>query len=253
MPNWCENQLEINGSEESIAKIVKATGLDKEKFDFNGVLPMPVGLDITSGSSTNYAYQALFGKWEELINMSWLHDELLLLTQGNLPTTREEFIYLIENEARLYERSRIFQIFNLDEGRQAKFNEENYGHSTWYDWCTSNWGTKWNACDVYVSEVTETSISIDFMTAWSPPVPIAQALCSQFPDIQLSMRYAEIGSYFAGEVTGEVGHSEDIAAEDVKVFYITHFDPEYFDDEDEDDDEDATDTLINALNTNYSV
>ena len=28
---------------------------------------------------------------------------------------------------------------------KSKANKEKYGYANWYDWCVSNWSTKWNA------------------------------------------------------------------------------------------------------------
>lgn len=41
----------------------------------------------------------------------------------------------------------------------------------WYNWNSTNWGTKWDAGDGWV-ELEEDYLSIRFDTAWSPPIPI---------------------------------------------------------------------------------
>ena len=64
----------------------------------------------------------------------------------------------------------------------------------WYDWCVSNWGTKWNS---YEGQVTEDGIG--FNTAWSPPAPVIAALANQI-DKPLRMVYDESGMDFCGEV-----------------------------------------------------
>lgn len=48
----------------------------------------------------------------------------------------------------------------------------------WYDWRCDHWGTKWNATsgEVYDND------TIFFMTAWSAPTPILEALSRRFPD-----------------------------------------------------------------------
>ena len=41
----------------------------------------------------------------------------------------------------------------------------------WYGWCCSNWGTKWDVVQPYVSDdVEEDSITVSFDTAWGPPL-----------------------------------------------------------------------------------
>ena len=54
MPNWCENRLSVSGPKSVIAEIVQAVGLDRGEFDFNGIVPMPAELHITSDSSTSW-------------------------------------------------------------------------------------------------------------------------------------------------------------------------------------------------------
>jgi len=53
------------------------------------------------------------------------------------------------------------------------------GRADWHNWQSKHWGTKW---DAYETEVRRdgTSITYDFCTAWSPPVPwlaTAAAFC----------------------------------------------------------------------------
>jgi hypothetical protein len=42
---------------------------------------------------------------------------------------------------------------------------------TWHDWCSENWGTKWNACNESSEPVvrTDDSLTLQFDTAWAPP------------------------------------------------------------------------------------
>lgn len=69
--------------------------------------------------------------------------------------------------------------FNPDAGsRMAEVYERNlktYGFKNWYDWSIANWGTKWNCYEF--EWVTEKKCT--FLTAWSPPDPILQALADK--------------------------------------------------------------------------
>ncbi|MEC0233568.1 hypothetical protein P4H71_04260 [Paenibacillus kribbensis] len=68
--------------------------------------------------------------------------------------------------------------------------EASYGESglrpAWYQWSLDNWGTKWNAYDIYITENV-----IRFDTAWSAPGPIFQALYNRFPDYTFDIKYAD--------------------------------------------------------------
>lgn len=41
MPNWCYNQLVIEGEEKDVITFIDFIGNDENKFDFNRVIPMP--------------------------------------------------------------------------------------------------------------------------------------------------------------------------------------------------------------------
>ena len=47
-----------------------------------------------------------------------------------------------------------------------------YGTDNWYDWSRKNWGTKWNAYDVWLEVDTKDTLEVDFSTAWSAPIPV---------------------------------------------------------------------------------
>lgn len=55
-----------------------------------------------------------------------------------------------------------------------------YGYPNWYEWSLANWGTKWNAYDIYDCDGTDDCIP-QFNTAWSPPVPVYLELSRRFP------------------------------------------------------------------------
>ena len=68
----------------------------------------------------------------------------------------------------------------------------------WYHWNISNWGTKWDACNVEIDYADESQIEITFDTAWSPPEPICAKLREMFEDIHVSWFYDEPGMEVAG-------------------------------------------------------
>jgi hypothetical protein len=48
------------------------------------------------------------------------------------------------------------------------------------DWCTDQWGTKWNAYNSREIRRTEDALTITFDTAWSPPYPWLAAVFNTF-------------------------------------------------------------------------
>lgn len=71
------------------------------------------------------------------------------------------------------------------------------GYQSWYDFCTSRWGTKWDAnCEnVEVSEDGLT-LTASFDSAWSPPMGVYEKLVDT--DFAVKALYFEPGMGFAG-------------------------------------------------------
>ena len=123
MPNYCENDLAVEGPRDVIEEFIKfAAG--ESPFDFNKFVPYP---ENSSG---------------------WM-----MRSKLGTGSTRERTI--------------------------KKRHAAEDGYSTGgRDWCVSNWGTKWPACDVEVGEPAPRyggktwEIVLHFKTPWSPPTPV---------------------------------------------------------------------------------
>lgn len=80
-------------------------------------------------------------------------------------------------------------------------NLEKFGYKTWYDFCVNEWGTKWDiggdSClDPAEIKDGQTSVTLTFDSAWSPPCDAYAKLL----DLGFSIRayYYEPGMAFAG-------------------------------------------------------
>lgn len=86
-----------------------------------------------------------------------------------------------------------------DEELQAVYakNKEKHGYSHWYDFCVSEWGTKWDICEARTHEDPNGNLTVGFETAWSPPISAYQKLS----DMGFSIRayYFEGGMMFCGK------------------------------------------------------
>lgn len=82
------------------------------------------------------------------------------------------------------------------------------GEYDWYSWNCENWGTKWDAGNVYHTEITDTQIEVFFDTAWSPPENWFYGLCNKIEskDVHIEMLYEEWGMWFAGSFVREKGN-----------------------------------------------
>ena len=87
-----------------------------------------------------------------------------------------------------------------------KSNLKKYGYKNWYDWCVSEWGTKWNAggsdnADMQIDwdEDGDDSIALfQFDTAWAPALGVLQKLMDDHPELSIECRYHEPGVGFMG-------------------------------------------------------
>lgn len=56
----------------------------------------------------------------------------------------------------------------------------------WYNWSIENWGTKWNCY-----EIEHCHEGFSFWTAWSTPEGVMRALSAQFPDVTITVDFAD--------------------------------------------------------------
>lgn len=76
-------------------------------------------------------------------------------------------------------------------------NMELYGFKNWYDWCVSNWGTKWDFGDKNAFlNGNRDSLSATFDTAWAPPLEAYEKL--EGLGFRIKAYYFEPGMSFCG-------------------------------------------------------
>jgi len=98
---------------------------------------------------------------------------------------------------------------------KSNANLEKYGYANWYDWNITNWGTKWDACDLdlvsegYTSKYAELIVTFD--TAWSPPTEFYNQLVEQGFDVDAM--YNEFGMAFCGHYTDGAEHYVEYGAD----------------------------------------
>ena len=204
MPNWVVNKIEFSGKQENIDKVLSLIKGDEDLFDFNQLIPMPARLNLTSGGNQNEAMMYALSKKEPAER-----DSIIAKF-----TTRQAFLYTsyfdkiskhvtkerIKNALEQFNSGngplatkRIYNNFGIktfeDLGNAYINNMLEYGYDTWYDWSCAKWGTKWNACDVYM----ETENTLVFNTAWSAPLPVLDKLAELCykNDVEFTGRWAD--------------------------------------------------------------
>ena len=209
MPNWCQNEVTITGEEEKLKELKELvrepdpyhgrctdtfkwvhneeTGkgeaielpdhckhddpiykdtCDKRyhEFSFNNIIPMPEELRGTSSPTNVVDTQEEVDKWKEE------HPKWDAMGMGR-PITQAEYDTLMSE----------------------------HGVSNWYDWCSDNWGTKWN-CNTVEFEEDGDRLCYEFETAWSPPEGIYWKLKELFPTVHISWFFREEGMEMAGYI-----------------------------------------------------
>jgi len=180
MPNWCECDLTMMGKESDIVefeRVAKGTGeIPKEK-------------------------DAIVIQAEQFVPFPKARD---VLTCSKCGATRKETKEESEDKAPLTIPK--CNVKGCDGYMKDWFN-------TWgYDWCIKNWGTKWGICDAHVVEKKNGYRKYYFESAWSPPIPVIQAISKRFPGLKIEMQYYEQGVGFSGDVhlqSGEIIKSEE--------------------------------------------
>jgi len=158
MPNWVRNNVTFSGNEEVIERMMNEIKGEREEqyIDFNKIAPIPSEL-VGTQSPTRIISQEEYDKQEERI----AKDEL---TEGE----------------------RNWGVSRGITQEMANDFKQRFGHTDWYGWQVSNWGTKWNATDSI-----EFGDGIEFNTAWSTPFELLLKLSLKYPEVTINVRYAD--------------------------------------------------------------
>lgn len=122
------------------------------------------------------------------------------------------------------------------EKKQAE-NIKKYGHATWWDFCVSEWGTKWDIgyCEDYGNDPhihSDYGFSVYFDSAWSPPVEAYYKL--EKMGFKIEAYYYEGGIGFWGRfIDGQDQEFDATKIERIPADIRNMFSIESFDDEEE--------------------
>ena len=90
----------------------------------------------------------------------------------------------------------------------TKRNREELGYDNWYDYCVSEWGTKWDVGESGASDIHPDGKMLHtyFDSAWSPPVYAYEKLVEL--GFGVDAMYYEGGMGYAGSFGSEYGDQE---------------------------------------------
>lgn len=198
MPNWVRNQI-IFKTKEDLNKALKLCGIDtnlqkkEHKMDFGVLVPMPKILDHQSAYYNSTLHPPL------LINPDWNSAVEKFCESGsiNKDSDSDEVIpafieYLKKSDSPC--KAESFTDSQQQEIIEAVCKKLCEGYKDWYDWSLVNWGCKWNA-----NLVAVTNYSIVFDTPWSCPEPWIRAFASADPNLDFYFDWAD-EDIFGGSV-----------------------------------------------------
>jgi hypothetical protein len=179
MPNHVTNIISFKGSAKDVEDLRNAIkGIDdgiEQAIDFSKIIPMPPELMITSGSNVDYGMAVILfrergddSKLKPVLAYPWVKAE-------NITNAEQLANHLVEKDRA-----------DLIQGKQALENLDKHGFKDWYSWSIANWGTKWNAYSI-----SEADDKIIFDTAWSTPLPVIEELSSMFPNVEITLEFAD--------------------------------------------------------------
>ena len=91
-------------------------------------------------------------------------------------------------------------------GEKRPHLQKKYGVNDWYEWCVSNWSTKWDvdAENLEYREEDDGGSTVGiiegwFDSAWSPPIGVYDYFLGHNEDISIQSFYYEGGCDFGGE------------------------------------------------------
>lgn len=186
MPNWVSCTLKVSGSAESMKAFYACLDKpipDRERgegeFSMRKFLPLPEELVDTTSPSVFYPDDN--GEKKPVFKDGVIE----MVVTNSAGVTEDEF------------KARIAEL------------KSKYGYTDWYNWCTANWGTKWDATEPSEQYRGETEYIVAYETAWSPNIEFLDNIKDDFPELNFELDYLEGGVGFAGTYHIEDGYCWD--------------------------------------------
>jgi hypothetical protein len=186
MPNWVTNRLTI---EQPSIKLFKETCVDENgEFSFNKVLPIPGCMNIESSGSLYIREDDDVYKFIDMI-LKFYPDIWEVDGDPKSEEACRNFINKFEQKVKDGGHNYTGNDRTLTAALAKTYCRKHIGYEDWYNWCIDNWGTKWDACDIY-DDLFDADGFLEFSTAWSMPNNIYA-------------RMAELGIQFRGSWADE--------------------------------------------------
>jgi len=187
MPNWTANTLTVDGPRKALNKCILDLALAAVK---TSEAEEPLTLKKVLREEAYFTFNA-FKEVPKDLNVFdyWVGTN-----------KKKDFVPMPDLEAYALE-----QYGTTDTLRLERALVEKYGTSGWMEWCSTNWGTKWDACSPEVTERSEEEIIFTFDSAWSPAHAATQAAAEKYPNLNFKLLYKNEGGEGAGIMEYEEG------------------------------------------------
>jgi len=171
MPNWCDCDLVIKSTKRAVEELKRFVEYAKDGED-----PL--------STERFVSYPECFRKLDEIVHgmRDYISNTLVKELRSRLSTmSNEEFVKEFEKK---------FPYPPFPDGY-------NLGG---YDWAIENWGSKWGICDARIIEENydRGRVVYNFLSPWSPPLPVILKMSETFPKLTFTLRYYECGMGFQG-------------------------------------------------------
>ena len=125
------------------------------------------------------------------------HDEPAMITRAVEAINRGEFLNEFIPVPQALKDTVAGTVTEPEHMKQRADNVKKYGYPDWYDFCTNEWGTKWDVGDEGAAQhINENTVHFYFDSAWSPPVAAYEKL--QDMGFMVDAMYYEPGMAYAG-------------------------------------------------------
>jgi hypothetical protein len=159
-------------------------------------------------------------------NLTLTHEDPKMIQRAYDALERGEFL---QEFIPVPEALKIVAGFVGDPVEQAKLeadtkrNREELGYDNWYDYCVSEWGTKWDVGESGASDIHPDGKMLHtyFDSAWAPPIYAYEKLVEL--GFEVDAMYYEGGMGYAGSFGSEYGDQEinleGMSADDIEREY----------------------------------
>jgi|GEM_PF-2285151 len=171
MANYVYGSLEITGDKKELLKFKEFAKGEEAFFDSYNT---PKKWDISKTDLDMNKFIPYPEKFKKIDEDNYKYSEKVKEVKKKVEAGKKK---LTPEEREIANELAICEL----EGNPMPYQTDGY-NSGGYEWCSKNWGTKWNFCDVTLDEKNG-NLLYTFSTAWSVPFPVLIKMSKVFPNL----------------------------------------------------------------------